>query len=135
MSGRDHMGAGDQMVFGMGLMTDKMEKFKIIIDGMEICDVVSCLRTWPKYDEFLDIMADECVDEDLVVSLSAMDDMREELAEARVDAGNLEIDVERLHEAICEGRHQDAIDILAEATNSNLRSLSSMKNLFPNRIL
>lgn len=42
--------------------------------------------------------------------------------------------ITRLHEAICEGRRQDAIDILNEMSEWRLRSVSEMHNLFPERI-
>jgi hypothetical protein len=46
----------------------------------------------------------------------------------------IEIDAERLHEAICEGRRQDAIDILSDMTNAHFRSVAQQKNLFGDRI-
>lgn len=42
-------------------------------------------------------------------------------------------DATRLHEAICEGRKQDAVDILNEITGENFRSFREQKNLFPDR--
>lgn len=42
---------------------------------------------------------------------------------------------DRLHEAICEGRKQDAIDILnAILPAANLRSVSTQNSLFPHRV-
>lgn len=40
----------------------------------------------------------------------------------------------RLHEAICEGRRQDAIDILNEDGEMYLRSVREQHNLFPDRV-
>ena len=43
-------------------------------------------------------------------------------------------DIHRLHDAICEGRRQDAVDILASITGEKLRSVSAQHNLFPERV-
>lgn len=42
---------------------------------------------------------------------------------------------ERMHEAICEGRRDEAIDLLRECfTEYRLRPVSEQRNLFPDRI-
>lgn len=41
---------------------------------------------------------------------------------------------DRLHEAICEGRRQDAVDLLNEITGMSRRSVAAQMNLFPDRI-
>lgn len=44
-------------------------------------------------------------------------------------------EADRLHEAICEGRKQDAIDILNKILpDAGLRSAHDQINLFPNRV-
>lgn len=40
----------------------------------------------------------------------------------------------RLHEAICDGRRQDAIDILTEEAGVQFRSVREQANLFPERV-
>lgn len=40
----------------------------------------------------------------------------------------------RLHEAICEGRRDDAIDILNEMTEWQLRSVAEQHHLVPDRV-
>jgi hypothetical protein len=50
------------------------------------------------------------------------------------DNSEFELAAERLHEAICEGPRQDAIDILNEVTDLNFRSVAAQMNLFPDRI-
>lgn len=40
----------------------------------------------------------------------------------------------RLHEAICEGRRQDAIDALNDIAGDNYRSVAEQHSLFPGRV-
>jgi hypothetical protein len=49
-----------------------------------------------------------------------------------IDPDDLKID--QLHEAICEGRAQDVLDILTEATRENLRPVRDQNYLFPDRV-
>lgn len=42
--------------------------------------------------------------------------------------------ITRLHEAICENRRDDAIDILNEMSEWRLRSVAEQRNLFPDRV-
>lgn len=45
-------------------------------------------------------------------------------------------DIDLLHEAICEGRKQDAIDILNDLfPNANLRRVDTQNHLFPERVI
>lgn len=43
-------------------------------------------------------------------------------------------DAGRLYDAICEGRRDDAIEILAEITGERFRSIREQHNLFPDRV-
>lgn len=43
-------------------------------------------------------------------------------------------DFDRLHEAICENRAQDAVDILTEITGTDFRPVSAHSYLFPDRV-
>lgn len=54
----------------------------------------------------------------------------------RPDATDIVAEVDRLHEAIAEGRRQDAVDILNDTLELplRLRSVSEHMRLFPNRI-
>lgn len=45
-----------------------------------------------------------------------------------------EQDAARLHDAICEDRRQDAIDIMNEITGYGFRSVREQANLFPSRV-
>jgi hypothetical protein len=55
----------------------------------------------------------------------------EELEDAKRDFGP---SVTRLHDAICEGRRQEAVDILKEVTGQDFRSVAQQHNLFPGRV-
>jgi len=70
-------------------------------------------------------------------ALDALSDAERELQDALQDT-TAEIAMgwlDRLHEAICEDRKQDAIDILNEEfPNANLRSVKTQSRLFPNRV-
>ena len=56
--------------------------------------------------------------------------------DADEEKASLDMDADRLHEAICEGRKQDAIDILNDIIPSaNLRPVSTQNSLFPNRVI
>lgn len=56
--------------------------------------------------------------------------------ELRADDGVETGDVDALHEAICEGRKQDAIDILNRIfPEANLRTVAAQSNLFPDRVI
>lgn len=43
-------------------------------------------------------------------------------------------DADALHDAICEGRRQDAIDMLSSISGSYFRSVAQQRNLFPDRV-
>lgn len=43
-------------------------------------------------------------------------------------------EVDQLHEAICEGRQQDAVDLLTAITGFDFRSVSTQNRLFPHRV-
>lgn len=47
-----------------------------------------------------------------------------------------EIELDRLHELICEGRNREAIELMREMfSNYDLRSYDAQRNLFPDRIV
>lgn len=56
-----------------------------------------------------------------------------EIPEAE-DAPDFDAEADRLHDAICEGRRQDAIDILNAVTGGQYRSVREQRNLFPDRV-
>lgn len=69
----------------------------------------------------------EAIDRNVTGINNALDRLQDDVTPA---------DVDRLHEAICEGRKQDAIDILNEMhPDANLRSAAAQANLFPNRVI
>lgn len=65
---------------------------------------------------------------------SIADAFEAEIPDAEPDNSEFELAAERLHEAICEGRRQDAVDILNEVTDLNFRTVAAQMNLFPDRI-
>jgi len=74
------------------------------------------------------------------VSAGEMSDVGEAIAECIMPDDDDEYstlsdaNAERLHEAICEGRRDDAIDILNEVTGDNFRNVATQRNLFPDRV-
>lgn len=51
------------------------------------------------------------------------------------DEPEFKADCERLHEAICEGRAQDALDLLADITGGEFRDVKAQNFLFPDRVI
>lgn len=86
-------------------------------------------------DEIGGDLADEMINEadDIVGNLDDIESCLDELMDAD---GSSDGDLDRLHEAICEGRKQDAIDILADMFPDHaLRSVRDQNALFPNRVV
>lgn len=83
------------------------------------------------------ILAEELDAEDFVEGLEDGNDLSrrgekiyEQMSlhfEPNADLGGL------IHEAICEGRSQDAIDLLGEMTGEQFRTVEAQTNLFPHR--
>ena len=91
-----------------------------------IKEVVEALET---------IAGDEPEDDAAVLAGKLNEELADFLEDYDPDSANIDDgDLDRMHEAICEGRRQDAIDILNELTGANLRSISAQRNLFPNRV-
>lgn len=65
---------------------------------------------------------------------SANNGLVEQVAELEAEARSFADAANRLHDAICEGRRQDAIDILNDVTGENYRSVAEQRNLFPDRV-
>ncbi len=60
--------------------------------------------------------------------------LQTKIDELEAEAISFDLDANRLHDAICEGRRQDAIDILNDVTGGCYRSLADQRNLFPDRV-
>lgn len=66
----------------------------------------------------------------IISALVDMDDVRDDIM------GEFLEDADRIHEAICEGRKQDAIDLLNQMIpEANLRPAAVQNSLFPDRVL
>lgn len=97
-----------------GPSSDKSAKILYVIDDFVV-------------DDFIQGIADDAFDEGL-----------QEGKEIAKDGtlGLLLLDIDRLHEAICEGRKQDAIDILNDILpDANLRPAKIQNSLFPDRVI
>lgn len=89
-------------------------------------------------DQFVDALYDSdgdlTDDGEKIIHLITKDDPDEGKIREEIENEFL-AEVDRLHEAICENRQQDAIDILnALLPSAGLRSVVGQNSLFPNRV-
>ncbi|TPM39349.1 hypothetical protein FJ951_26950 [Mesorhizobium sp. B2-2-3] len=77
---------------------------------------------------------DDAIDLQEVVAKDDHDDAIANLEKEIAQAPDFTDDADRLHDAICEGSRQDAVDILNDITNGRLRSVREQRNLFPDRV-
>lgn len=105
-----------------------------LADEIGIHETLSVLREWRLWDDLLEAVADDVIDANRLVIQDDYDDLERSYLELerkiKLDAA----DHARLHEAICEGRRQDAIDILNEISDDQFRSVREQHNLFPDRV-
>ena len=100
-------------------------------------------RTKEQMQEIVRLMADELDAEDFVAALCDDGDLTgdgDEIFEYLATEFGLSSEqiltedmADRLHEAICEGRRQDAVDLLNEITGRHHRTVEAQENLFPHR--
>lgn len=65
---------------------------------------------------------------------SDMDELLDELQPNVIVPELLPDNANRLYDAICEGRRDDAIEIITEITGERFRSIREQHNLFPDRV-
>ncbi len=103
-------------------------------------------RSTEEKQEIIALLAKH-MDSDLFVGALLNDDSTEELSEHgadiwavldelvdKPDAILSDDDASRLHDAICEGRRNDAIHILRDITGEFYRDVEAQNNLFPDRV-
>lgn len=117
-------------------MNDEEKQTRILemADEIGVAKTIAVLREWKCWDDVLDTMVAEAITEGLAHDKDEVEDLENKLTEARNAATVFADDAERLHIAICEGRRDDAIDILNEITGDRHRSIREQRNLFPDRI-
>ena len=72
--------------------------------------------------------------EQIATLRSENNSLHTKIEELEDDAISFGLNEARMHDAICEGRRQDAIDILNEVTGGQYRSVREQANLFPGRV-
>lgn len=65
---------------------------------------------------------------------SENDKLTARIAELEAEFVSFGENADAMHDAICEGRRQDAIDALNYVTGGNYRSVAEQHNLFPSRV-
>lgn len=79
-------------------------------------------------DDLAGEMTDLCV-----VAFTDLEDIEAVLDEMSIDA---DPDLDAIHEAICEGRKQDALDLLSDMfPEANFRRVADQNRLFPDRVI
>lgn len=105
-----------------------------LADEIGLHETLSVLREWRLWEDFLKVVADDVIDDGMAVSNDAYDGMNADYHDALKSQDDFFASSHRLHEAICEGRRQDAIDILNEISDERFRSVREQHNLFPDRV-
>lgn len=115
-------------------MSDDEDRFLELADTIGVPRVLATLREWRKWDDFLDDVSEDVIDANLAADKDEFDAIERENGELARKIADISGEANRLHEAICEGRRDDAIDILNEITGDNLRNVATQRNLFPDRV-
>lgn len=115
-------------------MSDNEDRFLELADVIGVPRVLATLREWRKWDDFLDDVSEEVVEANLAADKDDFDAIERENIDLAAKIKDISADADRLHEAICEGRRDDAIDILNELSEWRLRSVAEQHNLFPDRV-
>lgn len=117
---------------------DVFDKLAAVIAGTDKGEFIAALVEHKIWDDVRDrAVEDAARDGDVVMKVEHDDEVNElnaELDKLQAEVDAVAADGERIHEAICEGRRQDAIDLLRDITNLPLRSVREQANLFPQRV-
>jgi hypothetical protein len=97
-------------------------------------EFLTALKEHKIWDDVREAAVDDAVDRGDVVTKADHDDEIGKLESEIEQMPDFHVDADRLHDAICEGRRQDAIDILNDITGGQLRSVREQRNLFPGRV-
>lgn len=97
-------------------------------------EFLSALKEHKIWDDVCDRAIDDALDRGDVITNSDHGDEISDLENKIAAMPDFNADADRLHDAICEGRRQDAIDILNDIVDGGLRSVREQNNLFPDRV-
>jgi hypothetical protein len=97
-------------------------------------EFLTALKEHKIWDDVREAAVDDAVDRGDVVTKADHDDEIGKFESETEQMPDFHVDADRLHDAICEGRRQDAIDILNDITGGQLRSVREQRNLFPGRV-
>jgi hypothetical protein len=97
-------------------------------------EFLTALKEHKIWDDVRVAAVDDAVDRGDVVTKADHDDEIGKFESEIEQMPDFHVDADRLHDAICEGRRQDAIDILNDITGGQLRSVREQRNLFPGRV-
>lgn len=105
-----------------------------LADELGVMHTLASLRECRLWDALLVEIAEDVVEADHAADKDDYAILEHELMDANALSKEISAIASRIHEAICEGRRQDAIDILNEITGDHFRSVAEQHNLFPDRI-
>lgn len=105
-----------------------------LADEIGVRDTLAALREWRKWDDLVDAVTGDVIESGNAVDKDGYDHANAEIGRLDREINYINIAASRLHDAICEGRRQDAIDILNDITNGQHRSVREQRNLFPDRV-
>lgn len=115
-------------------MKPETEKAILARSNEEKQEIIALLAKHMEPDLFVGaLIRDDSIDElsedgaKIWVELDEFADRQDEVILSDYDAS-------RLHEAICEGRRNDAIHILRDVTGEFYRDVEAQNNLFPDRV-
>ena len=119
-------------------MSDQ-ERLLKLIDDLGWMATLEVLQDWRDWKNIQDAAIDQALDLGDVVDgedhRREISELNSEIAAAEKSAENFRrIDVNQIYDAICEGRRDDAIEILTGITGERFRSIRAQHNLFPDWI-
>lgn len=104
------------------------------LDSRQACELVAFMAELMPPEEFCNALNVPAKDESSDTLSEHGSPIYDELIERfSEDIPREMLRLDELHEAICEGRAQDALDILIDATGENLRPARQQNYLFPHR--
>lgn len=117
---------------------DLFDRLAKIIDAEGEADIITALQAHKIWSKITNDAVEGALSDGEVVSkehfAEETSDLNSRIEELEGTLIIAERDAADLHDAICEGRRQDAIDILNEVTGDNYRSVREQANLFPGRV-
>lgn len=101
---------------------------------MTFDEIIQLIKSREDYKEILLELVDNAIDFGLAADADEFDRVSHELYSLEMAGIETNSASDRLHEAICENRRDDAIEILNQLTGERFRPVREQHNLFPERV-